>query len=361
MPRGRGLVKVKKVMAKNSPEDQAMLNSMFAQMTGSEHADPEVIIPKIRQLYTFIQKYIKIYKLFLGFDEFINNFDECKEEFAQIQRFVEKIEKSVDKLNVDVLESMDKEKVNDLYMSFKDLKVIRSIVVTSGNFKKYDNYLSDPDNLRDDFIKREPGLIFTPIDFTDLDLKKLWVSEKLTKMAKKFILNILSHTYKIGHSIYKIITSPNVDIKKFSCVLIDNIDAMKKQIPRCDKAFDIIAQSVSMLENNFDGYYKTSVEAENPSIIIESFIVDVSMNQKSSASITTQFRKIIMFMKRKSANNNDPRVAKLFKMLNNQYNMMEQKTGVEPASSDSDSDYEDEEKSKVEAKEDEVADSKKRK
>ena len=98
---------------------------------------------------------------------------------------------------------------------------------------------------------------------------------------------------------------------------------LKKQIPRCNKAFGIIADSVKMLETNFKSYYKTSVEAENPSIIIESFIVDVSMKQKSNAEVTRQFRKIIMHMKRKSTNNNDPRVKKLFSILNNQFSMME--------------------------------------
>ena len=119
---------------------------------------------------------------------------------------------------------------------------------------------------------------------------------------------------------------------------------MKKQIPRCDKAFDIIAKSVNMLEDKFDGYYKTSVEAENPSIIIESFIIDVSMSQKSNASITAQFRKIIMHMKKQASNTNDPRVSKLFGILNNQFNMMKDTTGMDGDSDDEDSPPEDKSK-----------------
>ena len=147
---------------------------------------------------------------------------------------------------------------------------------------------------------------------------------------QKYILNILSHTYKIGLDIYQVITSPDIDIKKFSRVLINNIEKMKKQIPRCNKAFDIIANSVHLLENNFDGYYKNSVEAENPSIIVENFIVDVSVSQNATASTTAQFRKIIMFMKKQSAGNKDPRVAKLFKILNSQFSIMQRETGIEP-------------------------------
>ena len=98
---------------------------------------------------------------------------------------------------------------------------------------------------------------------------------------------------------------------------------MKKQIPRCNKAFNIIANSVNLLENNFDTYYKHSIEAENPSIIIENFITDVSISQKSSPAVTNQFKKIIMFMKRKTAGNKDPRVSQLFKVLNSQFDMMD--------------------------------------
>ena len=58
------------------------------------------------------------------------------------------------------------------------------------------------------------------------------------------------------------------------------------------------------------------------------------MSQKANATVTTQFRKIIMFMKRQSANSKDPRVTKLFKILNSQFNMMQKETGVNPDSDD---------------------------
>jgi hypothetical protein len=332
----RGSVKIKKVMATDASGDADALNDMFAQMTGAENADPDIIIPKMVEIQTLLVKYYKIYDMLLGFKDFVDNFPEAKRSFDEIKKFSGRIQTLTDdeyKFTEQTLKSESPNYANALYKKIKDDPLIQTIVVTSGNLGKYKKYL-DKDNLRDEFIKREPGLSYKPLTFTNLDLKVLWVSNKLTNMAKKYILNILSHTYTIGHRLYQIITSPNIDIKKFSEVLIANIDKMKKRIPRCNKAFDIIADSVSMLENNFEGYYKTSVEAENPSIIIESFIIDVSMKQKSSASITSQFRKIIMFMKRQSANSNDPRVAKLFKILNSQFDMMKQETGMDPSSDD---------------------------
>jgi len=336
MPR-RGGVKVKKMMPKGSAEDADLLNDMFSQMTGAENADPDIIIPKLCTLHNLLSKYSKIYQLLLNFSEFIDNFPEHKASFLEIVVFIEKIEKLVgtdNTLSETALRNSSADEVNTLYKKLKNTKEVQAIVIISGNLGKYQRYLSDKNNLGDEFIKREPGLSLKPLTFTNLDLKILWSSDKLSVMAKKYILNILSHTYIIGHKMYQTITSPDVDIKKFSRVLINNIDKMKKQIPRCNKAFDIIAKSVSLLENKFDGYYKTSVEAENPSIIIESFIIDVSMSQKANASITSQFRKIIMFMKRQSANSKDPRVSKLFKILNSQFSMMQQETGIDPESDD---------------------------
>ena len=327
MPRGH--TGIKKMIPKGS-EDTDALNEMFEQMTGTQNSDPDIIIPKFLRLNNLTLKFIKIYKLLLNFNEFIDNFQEYKEEFDEIDKFINSLsELTNENITENKIRSMDSDQVNLLYKTLKNQKELQSIIVTSGNLDQYKRYLSNKDDLKDDFIKREPGLSLKPLSFTQLDIKILWSSDKLTNMAKKYILNILNHTYKIGIEIYDVITSPDIDIKKFSKVLIANIEKMKKQIPRCEKAFNIIKNSVEMLEDNFKGYYKNSVESSNPSIIIESFIIDVSMSQKSNASITGQFRKIIMHMKKMSANNNDPRVKKLFGILNSQFSAMSKQTGVE--------------------------------
>ena len=338
MPSNRH-AKVKKITPNGSDEDATLLNDMFEQMTGSQGADIEIIIPKLTKLHNLLAKFVKVYKLLLNFGDFINKFQEYNPEFAEINSFITNIQKIIDvdhELSEDKLKAMSVDQINNLYKTLKNKQEIQSIIVTGGNLKKYKKYLSDKDNLKDDFIKKEPGLTLTPFSFTKLDIKLLWTSNKLTNMAKKYILNILNHTYTIGHDVYEVVTSPDIDIKKFSKVLIDNIEKMKKTIPRCDKAFNIIKNSVEMLESNFNGYYKNSVEAENPSIIVESFIIDVSMSQKANASITGQFRRIIMFMKKQSANNTDPRVKKLFKILNSQFDLMAQKTGVSVGDKESD-------------------------
>ena len=322
-------VKTKKAMPKGSAEDVQMLNSMFDQMTGTANADPEILCPKLLQLREALMKFHKVFTLFLNLNNFAEGFPECKESCDEIKLFLSKIEAiGIEEPNADraKISALDPQTLNDAFAALKNSHEVQQIIITSSTLGKHKKHLEDKDNLSDEFIKREPGLSMTPLAFSSLDLKKVWVSDNCKEMTRKFILNILSHAYTIGYGIYDLVTSPNIDIKKFSHVLINNIGSLKKQIPRCDKAFDIISDSVMMLEGNFKDYYKTSVEAENPSIIIESFIVDVSLKQKSNANVTRQFRKIIMFMKKKSANNEDPRVKKLFAILNNQFSMMEKET-----------------------------------
>jgi hypothetical protein len=329
MPKGRGSVKVKKVPVGNT-EDINVLNSMFDQMTGVQGADVDIIIPKIVSMHGVINRFVRLYDLWMGFAEFTNNFSECADHFKDIKEFVDKVRNLINRDIVFTEKSLGEqttEEVNALYKSIKTAPEIQGIIVTSGKLGAYKRYIFDKNDLRDDFIKREPGLTLIPFTFTNLDIKMLWVSDKLTNMAKKYILTVISHTYVLGHEMYDITTSPDIDIKKFSRVIISSIDKMRKQIPRCDKAFDIIVNSVNMLEDKFKGYYRTSVEASNPSIIIESFIVDVSMSQKSSATTTNQFRKIIMAMKRQTQNSDDPRVKQLFGMLNTQFNLMDAQTG----------------------------------
>jgi hypothetical protein len=208
------------------------------------------------------------------------------------------------------------------------------MVITGSNLSVHKAHISEADKLDDIFINREPGLTLQPLAFSTMDLKIIWQFSGSSEMAKKFILSILRHTYLIGIDTYDIVTSPDVDIKKFSKILVDSIAKMKKMIPRCDRAFGIIEKSVKLLEDNFKTYFRGSVEAGNPSIIVESFIVDISTSQKSSPMVTAEFRKIVSFLKEKSSQNNDPKIKKLFSMLNNQFNTVDTELGVKSEDSE---------------------------
>ena len=259
MPRG-GKVRLKKALPKGTTqEDVNSLNSMFDQLTGVQEADPDIIRPKYVELKNNIAKLYKVYTILIDFEGFSKAFPNYKGNLAETKKFFKGI---LEKFSIDPsvvedekkYEEMDKTEINALYKVLKESNEVKTIVVASGNLNHYKRNLCDEKNLTDDFIKREPGVNFTPIPFCLIDLKHIWASEKCSSQVKKFLLTILSKTYIIGFEIYDNVTGPNIDIKKFSTVLVESIKAIRKQVPRCDKAFDMISDSVSMLEGNFKGY-----------------------------------------------------------------------------------------------------------
>lgn len=334
----RNTVKVKK-MSVASKEEADALHNMFEQMTGAQNADIDVIIPKYLKLKKRIARYHKLFNILVNFNDFGELLGDNRFWLDEIREFIENLIKTTDTQpgtiydegdprQLIALKKYSEEEFNKIYKGLKDNEFIKRVVITGSNLSQFKRHIENSANLDDTFIMKEPGFVLEPFEFSQFDLKWIWCSDEMTHQAKKYILSILHHAYIIGIEVYEILTSPDIDISKFSNILVDSIAKLRKQIPRCDKAFDIIENSVKMLENNFSNYYKSSVEAENPSVIIESFIIDISESQSASPVVTAQFKRIVAYLKEKSAGNKDPKVKKLFGMLNSQFSAMDKELSV---------------------------------
>lgn len=355
-------VKVKKLMSNDV--DQEMLTGLFEQMTGMKDADTNVILPKYIKVMVLLKKINKLYNLLINLDVFTTTFsdyvwideikmfcDDIKQEcgldvneeykedafryflhnkFSKKEMTPAEIEMDKHIKNNTSSDAEINKYLNKLYKTVKNSNTIKKIMITSSNLGQFKGFLS-AENVSDIFIHNYPGNTFIPLAFTTMDLKLIWYSD-IEPKGKKFILTILQHTFKISYEIYDIIYSPDIDISEFSDILISTISKLRSQIPRCDKAFDVIENSVNMLKNNFKDYFRESVETENPSSILQSFIIDVGNTQKANPVVVGQFRKITAFMKRNAANSTDPNVKKLFKMLNNQFNAIDKEMKVDTRS-----------------------------
>jgi len=326
---------MKKVASDMSESDQAQLQDMFAELTGEADADPDILIPKYVELRNTIGAIVKVWNVLLNFEMFTGEFPEFEYAYDACRTFIDQIHKAhrVDAGTKDTARNYaqtSKSEINVLYAGLKDSAEVKSIIIAGAKLNAHKRFLEDKENMDDRFIRQEPGMEFAPVEFCPINFKAVWISDRVNPMVKSFIMTILHKTLTLSMVVYKNTTSPNVDIKKFSEVLVKGIKAVKKQIPyRCDDAFKIISDSVGMLEGNFDTYFKTSVEANNMGLIMESFIVDVSTKQKTSPVVTRQFSKIIQFMKeksRQSGKNKDPRVQSLFRLLNSKFSAMENST-----------------------------------
>ena len=321
MPRAQ----VKTFVSKEAKLNFNELNHMFEQMTGSASADPEVLMPKFERAIADCKSYSKVLNILLG----VKVLEQLNEDEALVE--IQNFSKSIDAMLAKYETLADD--LQNKWNAFKEETQIKNILITTGALHKHEHYLksesdtpgdtNEPAPLKDGFIKREPGLEMKILSFASLDLKRIWANDDATQAIKRLILSVLAKLHLLGFSIYDAITSPNVDIKKFSRLLIDSIDNLKTKIPRCDQAFKIIADSVRMLEDRFKTYFRESVESNNPNIIIENFITDVSLSQKGNLQIIMQFKRIVSFLRQHSNNANDPRLKSLFNIINSKFSAFE--------------------------------------
>jgi hypothetical protein len=318
-------VKIK--TAKRQLSDKGVVN-MFNQMLGAEDADPAIIIPKYSIIKTKVQSLYKI--LGAAVDDVIRkSFPDEKKGCDDVVRYIESLT-SIEFIDIPTQDNLTPEiskSISKDYIRIKSDNNIKLIILTCKNLIGYSGKLSVGDTFDDSFIKRIPGYEFNPFPFSSLNIKRIWASPNITDRIKKYIFTVMNIILDISKEIYKTITSPDVDVKEFSKVIIKSISQVKKQVPRCEKAFAKIEQSVGLLEGNFDGYYKDFIQSQNPSTIIESFVIDVSQSGGADSQTTRQFRTIINYYRKATQGKiKDPKIKKVFDMLNDNFNQMETET-----------------------------------
>lgn len=325
-------VKVKTIKKSIGNTDMSM-NGMFEELMGFKNAKKEIILPKFVKIRNLSKKIYKILVQFSTFTSLQKDFPEYKTHFDEINKFAEDMRKDIyfdenNDDNEDVYVNMSEIEMNEMYKKLKENNYIKQLIVLCGNLKQYSKFIEDPNNLKDNFIGQEPGLSLTIFNFSSLDLKKLWIHKNITPTIKKYVLSVLSSLYDNLFQTYKLCTSPDVDIDEFSSLLLEKIQDLKTrpELHRCENAFRRIEQSIQLLKDNFDVYYRESIASSNPNIIMENFIIDVSNQGGTSASLTREFRIIIQYMNKVSeqtGKNKDPKVQKLFQMLNKNFELME--------------------------------------
>lgn len=233
-----------------------------------------------------------------------------------------------------LMESLDYTKISaevtskftEVFQQVKSCNVVNTIIVTCKNLTVHKKSIATKSELRDKFLLRPP-MTFSPLEgLPVLNVKHMYINDRLSPEDKKFILLILHKMYTISHDVYEAVSSPDINVDDFATLIMDSIGDVKKQIPRCDGAFDKIVKSIDLLKGNFSGYYKDYVASNNPTIIMENFVIDVSKSTKSSPQITSQFRRIIMhYRKISSESSTNPKLQTLFKKVDQNFQELEKK------------------------------------
>jgi len=360
-------VKIKNKNIASNPED---FNKIFNQMTGVEEPDPQIIIPKYESIIENIQKIIDIFKKHILNNVFIS--ETLKNDniygFKTLQKFITLCETDLEKYTIEHASHLNSEKIEELnsnpellqkyilsfqsgydlaklHPAYKDLKEcdsVNSIVTASRDLyklvlddktrkKKEKHDLETWGELSDNFIKNSNDDFMEIIPtITNLDFKDFWNHGEANNDVKKRVIACLHIFLTNAEQIINIIMSPDVDMDMFVNIIVESISGLKKHIPRCEKAFNKIEESVTLLKSNFGTYYKYYVSSKNETSIIENFISDVANeNTNGDPQLIRQFKEIIKFYKDQISKNNikNDEIDMIFDALSFNISKLEEKTG----------------------------------
>jgi hypothetical protein len=349
--------------ASKTIKDPELIN-MFNQMVGASDPDPEIVLPKYECIMKNLEETVLILEAFvkspfaMAFQlDFNKGFLDCREFLARSRKELEEL---VLKENDKILTAEDLNELNqnpqkmtqalanmnlrfkvtglkDVYIRLKDSQIIKEIIITTRNLKNILSMekqrslsqvhdLEQRASLSSNFILKADGDFIVLLSFSSLDFKQIYLHTLMTEEYSNYILFVLFLLYKKFLIIVKELVSPDIDVNKFSEILIDNIEEIRKHIPRCDKAFNKIRQSVDLLKTNFGEYYKDFISSQNPGIIIEHFVLDVSASSTEDPVTTRQFRDIIKFYRDHMQNRiKDPKINKIFQMVSQNLDILEDK------------------------------------
>lgn len=202
------------------------------------------------------------------------------------------------------------------YGELIESNLIKFIIVMYKYLIPHKEHIVNAQALSDKFLLSF-GNMFKPLPNVDINFKEIYMNAN--KSGRELVLNILNKLFVNGNAVYELYTSPNYDMEDIVEFMTKNIEMIRKQIPRCDRAFDEILKSVHLLKNNYKTYFREYKQTENPLSMIESYIKDVYSKVEGDSVLAGQFQTIINYFRKKvteSGKMNDPKIAELFSHIN---------------------------------------------
>jgi hypothetical protein len=302
--------------------DTSDLQKCFSQMTGAVNPDLNIVLPKYDAIHTCINK-IQECLIELKVD-ILDKYNIDENSNNDIRNFIKNLREIISNRKSNL------EFGSEDYLAIKGNADINSMVITCSKLLPIAPQITKTwEEVDKKFFMRIQQTSYTPLEFAPtLDLKKIWIvdGDGNPEMVK-MLHSVLKTLFNMTHIIYKTVTSPDVDISKLSAIIIGALGALKKQIPRCEKAFKKITDSVSLLENNFDTYYKDFVQSNDPTNIFTGFIGDVANTCDTDPHLIFQCRKIVNFYKKnmKMAPGMSSEKTKMFDSLMKNYSNLEKR------------------------------------
>lgn len=323
-----------KVKAVKDPD----LAEMFNQMLGTgESINMPIAYPKYINIKKHIESITEVLDIFCKAFALLKQ-EPYTEARNQIQLFINTCKSAMSDLfsisfpdndwNTHTLIELSdekKEEFSKVYDNVKKSNIVNLLIMTCDNLIQHKSKINisiEQIPLQYKYFVNMAGEGFVPFPFADsFNLKdvltELCQDEAQNMSNVKLVIITLNKILSMSYTLYRLVTEPDIDVDAFVEVMRNNIKEVKKHIPRCDKAFDKILDSVEMLKDNFGGYYRDFVESKQSTIIMENFILDVSKSTKTDLETSRQFKQIISFYRKNAQNfSKNEKVKKLFDKLN---------------------------------------------
>jgi len=313
MPRG-GTVKVI-----TKQDDNQELMNMFNQMLDPNQADVKIVYPKYVSLKKEFNVWIRLLQSFT-IGPLIQSFNYEMTDFIEATQRLDDFVKAHDYTEATIVAN---------WATFKNDPIITELVLqTCANLGRYKNAIINADALKGDWIG-DLTLGTRIFSFSDLDIGLMWASPEMQEEhPQKYLLMTLHMLYKHSRNIYELTTSPDVDIRRFSEVIVAALVKLKKTpgLERCSNAFKLIERSVDRLEDNFKTYYRDMLQTNNPNIIFESFITDIATDDQIDTKTAFEFKRLIRVLNSRmnqARSSGNPEVSRLFSMVEDKLHLFD--------------------------------------
>ena len=313
------------------------LAEMFNQMLGAGSVNMTIAYPRFLRIRGLCEQLVKMFEML------INSPFMKLTEFAQQKREIEtfctrsrvaltswfRIDFSDYEWNLNLIEDEVKKTFTAEYELVKKSELVNTFVVMCDRLVAHKKNFSDISNLRHKFILTMPGAEFTPFPFTTLNLKYIFSLTTVGENTIRFFMTILNKAHELSRKLWDETISPDIDVDQFVDVIMSNIGEIQKrpELSRCSKAFQKIRDSVNLLKNRFNGYYRDFVVTKDSTIMMQHFIIDVSTETKADPTVTQQFRTILAYYRKIAQDQiQNPKIKMLFDRVNESFKDLERGT-----------------------------------
>lgn len=198
----------------------------------------------------------------------------------------------------------------ETYALLQDTRVMSEILHVCNYLVSYRGYLDfnqiEPDadgnkHIKDTFLTKRAGLQFNPFMSCDFNFKYAYFDDVATGDDKKYLLHILSKLLEISYAVYETLMKPDIDIEAVTGMINASIYNLRKQIQRCDDAFDRLENGISLLHRKFAVYYCEYKVSKNADVFMFNYISDIARESDVTPRIAAQFKRIVGFVNDKAA------------------------------------------------------------